>query len=266
MFWFKNRNDSEAAEAELAEEKKGGIGESVRTIVYAVLIAVVIRTLAFEPFNIPSESMLPTLLVGDYLFVSKYSYGYSRHSLPFSPPIFSGRLMAGQPKRGDIAVFKLPRDNSTDYIKRIVGLPGDKIQMRRGTLWINGKAIERQRIADFVYSNSLGHVYRVPQYRETMPNGTGYATIDLVIDGEHDNTLVYSVPPGFYFAMGDNRDNSLDSRVAVTQGGVGFVPAENLVGRAEVLFFSTDGSARFWEIWRWPAATRFGRLFNSLTD
>ncbi len=266
MLNFRNKREDEAADSALADEKKGGFGESVRTIVYAVLIAVVIRTLAFEPFNIPSESMLPTLLVGDYLFVSKYSYGYSQHSLPFSPPLFSGRIMEGQPKRGDIAVFKLPSDNSTDYIKRIVGLPGDKIQVRRGVLRINGKAVERKRIADFVYRNGLGHVYRVPQYRETMPNGTSYATIDLVIDGEHDNTKVYNVPAGYYFAMGDNRDNSLDSRVPMAHGGVGFVPAENLVGRAEVLFFSTDGSARFWEIWRWPSANRFGRLFNSLTD
>ena len=245
------------------KQDKGGIGESIRTVAYAVLIALVIRTLAFEPFNIPSESMLPTLLVGDYLFVSKYSYGYSRHSLPFSPPLISGRIFESQPERGDIAVFKLPRDNSTDYIKRIVGLPGDTIQITDGALFLNGMAVQQERVDDFIYRNGRGHAYRVPQYRETLPNGASYMTLDLVRNGEHDNTRVYEVPPGYYFAMGDNRDNSLDSRVDT---GVGLVPAENLVGRAQILFFSTDGSARWWEIWKWPGATRFSRFFRSLAN
>ena len=138
------------------EKTKGGVGETIRTIVYAVLIAGVIRTLAFEPFNIPSESMLPTLLVGDYLFVSKYSYGYSRHSLPWSPPLFSGRVAESSPERGDVAVFKLPRDNSTDYIKRIIGLPGDRIQMKGGRLHVNGKLVERERVDDFAYKDGFG--------------------------------------------------------------------------------------------------------------
>jgi signal peptidase I len=176
--------------------------------------------------------------------------------------LFSGRIIESQPKRGDIAVFKLPSDNSTDYIKRIVGLPGDKIQVRRGVLRINGKAVERKRVADFVYGDGR----REARFRETLPNGRSYATLDRFVDGEHDNTKVYNVPAGYYFAMGDNRDKSLDSRVPMNHGGVGFVPAENLVGRAEVLFFSTDTTARFWEIWRWPSATRFERLFKSLTD
>lgn len=243
------------------EKKKGGFGETVRTIVYAVLIAGVIRTLAFEPFNIPSESMLPSLLVGDYLFVSKYSYGYSKHSLPWSPNLFSGRIAESAPKRGDIAVFKLPRDNSTDYIKRIIGLPGDRIQMKGGRLHLNGMVVERERVDDFAYQDGFGHVYFVPQYQETLPNGASYLTLDLLQNSDHDDTREYVVPAGHYFALGDNRDNSLDSRV---DSAVGLVPAENLVGRAEILFFSTDGSARFWEVWKWPFTVRYGRLFQGL--
>lgn len=243
------------------EKPKGSIGETLRTIVYAVLIAAVIRTLAFEPFNIPSESMLPTLLVGDYLFVSKYSYGYSRHSLPWSPDIFSGRVVEGAPKRGDIAVFKLPRDNSTDYIKRIIGLPGDRIQMKQGELFLNGELVTRERVDDFVFRDSYGNVYFAPQYRETLPSGASYLTLDLQEDSNNDNTREYLVPPGHFFAMGDNRDNSLDSRV---DSAVGLIPSENLVGRAEILFFSTNGSARFWEFWNWPFAVRYSRLFDGL--
>ena len=245
----------------LSKEKaqKGWFLETLKTVVYAVLIALGIRTIAFEPFNIPSASMLPTLLVGDYLFVSKYSYGYSRHSIPLSPPLFEGRVFARPLERGDIAVFKLPRDNKTDYIKRIVGLPGDRLQMQGGVLYINDVAVKRERVADFIYRDHMGKPYRIPRYRETLPNGVSYDTLDMFENGEHDNTKVYQVPPDHYFAMGDNRDNSLDSRVA---SGVGMVPAENLVGRAEILFFSTDGTARLWEVWKWPMATRFSRIFQ----
>ena len=205
--------------------------------------------------------MLPTLLVGDYLFVSKYAYGYSRHSMPFSPPIFDGRVWEDPVTRGDVAVFKLPRDNKTDYIKRIVGLPGDRLQLVDGELHINGEAVVRERVEDFAQRDENGNVSRSRQYRETLPNGVSYMTLDKVANGPADNTRVFQVPPGHYFAMGDNRDNSLDSRFA---HGVGYVPAENLVGRAEILFFSTDGSARFWEFWRWPFATRFARLFQTI--
>ena len=241
-------------------KKSAGPFELVKTVFYAVLIALVIRTIAFEPFNIPSESMLPTLLVGDYLFVSKYAYGYSKHSLPWIRPNLSGRIIESMPERGDVAVFKLPRDNSTDYIKRIVGLPGDRIQVKGGQLFINGEPVRRERVADFPSRRGL-----VTQYRETMPNGRTYLTLDLTPDGSADNYDEVVVPEGKYFAMGDNRDNSLDSRVDPGRGGVGFVPAENLVGRAEILFFSTNGEARWWEVWKWPATIRIGRLLKTLS-
>lgn len=247
----------------LAKNKKesSGVAETVRTLVFAVLIAIVIRTVAYEPFNIPSGSMIPTLLIGDYLFVSKYSYGYSRHSVPFGLGFFSGRILEGEPKRGDVVVFKLPRDNSTDFIKRVVGLPGDRIQLRDGVLFINEKGVRRERVEDFLTEDRFGNVIAVTQYIETMPDGVRYRTLDLHPPNASDNTPVFTVRAGHYFMMGDNRDNSLDSRFA---SGVGQVPAENLVGRAEILFYSTNGKARFWEIWRWPTATRFERLFDSV--
>jgi signal peptidase I len=243
----------------MKKEKTGGFGETLRTIVYAGLIAVLIRTVAYEPFNIPSASMVPTLLVGDYLFVSKFSYGYSHHSLPFSLPLFEGRILQRPPERGDVAVFKLPRDNKTDYIKRIVGLPGDRMQVIGGVLNINGEPVKKQRLDDFVDIDRLGNGTRMTRYRETLPNGKSYVVVEMTDAGPLDNTPVYVVPPDHYFGMGDNRDNSLDSRV-LTQ--VGYIPAENLVGRAEIIFFSSDGSANLWEVWKWPSAIRFSRLFH----
>jgi signal peptidase I len=249
---------SQEQETSTVSEAKSWILETGRTIIYAVLIAMVIRTFAYEPFNIPSESMLPTLKVGDYLFVSKFSYGYSRHSMPFSPPVFDGRIFGRQPERGDVIVFKLPRDNKTDYIKRLIGLPGDRIQMRNGILHINDKAVPREPIQSYVHDR-YSTLRRIPQFRETLPNGVSYETLDSDPLGRYDTTKVYTVPDGHYFMMGDNRDNSQDSRVS---NAVGFVPAENLVGRAEILFFSHDGSAAFWEVWKWPSAIRFRRFFN----
>jgi len=245
----------------MADKKPSGFFESLKTIVYALLIALVVRTIAFEPFNIPSGSMLPTLEIGDYLFVSKYSYGYSRHSLPLSLPLIPGRVFFSNPERGDVAVFKLPSDNQTDYIKRIVGMPGDKIQMKNGRLHINGKVVKRRRVKDYTNSDKFGQFHSVTRYLETLPNGKEHAIIEVTDQGPLDNTGIYIVPDEHYFAMGDNRDNSQDSRVLPQ---VGFIPKENLVGRAEILFFSTNNTARLWEIWKWFGAMRIERFFQSI--
>ncbi|MEQ9589006.1 MAG: signal peptidase I [Parvibaculaceae bacterium] len=235
--------------------------ENVKTIAYALLIALLIRTFLFQPFNIPSGSMIPNLLIGDYLFVSKYSYGYSRHSFPFSPGLFDGRVLSGEPERGDIAVFKTPKDNRTDFIKRVIGLPGDEIQLRNSILYINGVAVPRERIENFISRDRFGNVEEIAQFQETLPNGVIYTTLDSRLNARSDNTGVYRVPAGHYFMMGDNRDNSADSRVP---SEVGYVPLENFVGKAQVIFFSTDSSARIWEFWGWPSAIRWDRIFDGL--
>ena len=249
-----------------SERKSGGWGETIRTIVYALAIALVVRTFAFQPFNIPSGSMIPTLLVGDYLFVSKYSYGYSRYSFPFGLGFFSGRILGSQPERGEIAVFRHPPHNDEDYIKRLVGLPGDRIQMRAGQLFINGNAVPRERIADEVGKDPYGRVRRIEQYVETLPNGKSYIIREaLGSNGLTDNTREYVVPAGHYFAMGDNRDESLDSRGRDPNGTQGFfVPYENLIGPAQFIFFSTDGTAGWIRPWLWPTATRWHRIFQSV--
>lgn len=245
----------------MAQSKPGGFFEVVRTIVIAVLIALVVRTFAYEPFNIPSGSMKPTLLVGDYLFVSKFSYGYSRFSLPAALPLFSGRILDSPVERGDVVVFRLPTDNSTIYVKRIVGLPGDRLQVRGGVLYINGAAVKRERIEDFVEIGPNGSRWRVPRYRETLPSGRQYEVLDANPNGSLDNTDVYNVPAGHYFGMGDNRDHSQDSRVL---SAVGFIPEDNLVGRADMLFFSVEPDHQWWEIWKLPGAIRTSRLFDSI--
>jgi len=242
----------------MAQPKSSGFGELVRTIVYAVVIALAVRTFAYEPFSIPSGSMIPTLLVGDYLFVSKFSYGYSRYSLPFGLPLLSGRIFAKEPDRGDVAVFKLPSDNKTDYIKRIIGLPGDRIQVTGGILHINGKAVKRQRDGYVAVSREMGNTRHFNGYIETLPNGKQHDIIEFSDDSYSDDTPVYVVPGGTYFAMGDNRDSSKDSRFP----SVGFVPFENLVGRAEFIFFSIDGSP--WKIWEWFRTVRFDRIFQGI--
>jgi len=241
--------------------KEGGIGEIIRVVIQALILALVVRTFLYQPFNIPSGSMKSTLLVGDYLFVSKFSYGYSTYSLPLNLDLFSGRIWATKPKRGDVVVFKLPRDTSVDYIKRLIGLPGDRIQMINGVLQINGKPVPRKRVKDFIETDSYGNVRRIARFKETLPNGVTYTTLDLRKNGYLDNTQVYKVPAGHYFMMGDNRDNSSDSRV---MNNVGYVPFDNLVGRAEVLLFSVNNSARLWQVWRWPSAIRWNRIFTAV--
>jgi signal peptidase I len=238
--------------------KQGGLGETVRTVLHALLIALTIRIVLFQPFVIPSGSMKGTLLIGDYLFVSQYSYGYSRYSLPLSPPLFSGRILAAEPERGDVVVFRLPNDDSSDYIKRVIGLPGDRIQMVGGVLHINGVPVRRERVGDFIDDES-GRPERVRRWRETLPNGVSYQALDLQDNAFLDNTQEYVVPPGHYFMMGDNRDNSTDSRVLAA---VGYVPFENLIGKAQIIFFSIGDGVPAWYIWRWPWSVRWNRLFT----
>jgi signal peptidase I len=265
----------------MASKTSGGFVETVKTIVYAVLIAIFIRTFFYEPFSIPSASMVPTLLVGDYLFVSKFSYGYSRYSLPLGLPLWSGRIFFREPHRGDVAVFKLPCDYSrldptsralyrqriaecdpsTDFIKRIIGLPGDKIQMKDGILNINGQPAKRERIDPYFYEEN-GQTSTFIHYIETLPNDYRHDIIKKGDNQQLDETDEFAVPAGTYFMMGDDRDNSADSRDPTS--GVGFVPAENIVGRAEFIFFSTNGYAHWWELWKWPFTVRYSRLFSGI--
>lgn len=244
------------------EEKntQGGFWETVRIFIYSALIALFVRTVFAEPFNIPSGSMIPTLLVGDYLFVSKMSYGYSRHSLPYSLPLIKGRLFYEEPKRGDVLVFKMPSDNKTDYIKRLIGLPGDKVQMKNGRLFINGNMVERQSEGEYVMRDDSGKALRFKKYTEILPEGVKHSILEASDSSMFDNTEEFTVPEDHFFMMGDNRDNSLDSRSIK----VGFVPKVNLVGKAKFLFFSNNGSAAWWQIWKWPMAVRWKRLFRGI--
>lgn len=243
------------------KDNEGGLYETGKVIVQALLIALVVRTLLFQPFNIPSGSMKDTLLIGDYLFVSKYSYGYSRYSFPFGLAPISGRLFGSDPERGDVAVFKLPSDTSIDYIKRVIGLPGDTVQVIDGIVQINGEPVQREQIDDYIEQSASGAVRRVPRFRETLPNGVSYETLDLTPRGQLDNTREYKIPEGHYFMMGDNRDNSIDSRVL---SRVGYVPYENFIGRAEVLFFSIGDGTPAWQIWTWPWTVRWNRIGRTL--
>ena len=243
----------------MSKHKPEGKFEFIKTIVIAGALALGFRSLLFEPFNIPSGSMIPTLLVGDYLFVSKYSYGYSRYSFPFGIAPFDGRIFETPPERGDVAVFRQPQNESVAFIKRIVGLPGDRIQVTDGVLRINDVAINRIR-KGFATASDGYNVIRFAVYQETLPNGKSYLIQERSDDDVLDNTNVFLVPEGHYFMMGDNRDNSRDSRTT----SVGMVPVENLIGRAERLFFSHNSSAHLWEIWKWPFAIRYGRLGDGI--
>lgn len=255
--------DSQNDKQSMQEDAREGASEIAQIVVIALTIALVFRSLFFQPFHIPSGSMKSTLLKGDYLFVSKYAYGFSHKSFPFGVDFFDGRIFGRAPKRGDVIVFKFTRDGRTDYIKRLIGLPGDKIQMKNGVLYINDGEVPKVYDGEYFYTDGLtGEQFPVPRHRETLPNGVVHSTLDLTTSGRNDNTSIYRVPEKHYFFMGDNRDNSQDSRVI--GGGVGFVPEENLIGRAEVIFMSVDGTARIWQIWKWPTAIRYSRIFKKI--
>lgn len=242
------------------QEKNYSWNDTIRTILIAIVIAVVFRSFAFEPFHIPSGSMKSNLLVGDYLFVSKYTYGYSRYSFPFGLPVFEGRILQRrQPERGDVVVFRLPINPRIDYIKRIMGLPGDRIQVKGGIVYINGKPLPRKRLEDYSDNENLQNIRPIPLYEETLPEGRTIRILKEMRYGPADETPVFEVPEGHYFLMGDNRDNSRDSRYMME---VGFVPEENIVGHAELIFFSTDGSASWINPISWFTAMRFGRFFH----
>ncbi|MEM1365619.1 MAG: signal peptidase I [Pseudomonadota bacterium] len=246
-----------------AKASDGGLGETIKIVVQALLLALVVRTFLYQPFNIPSGSMIKTLLVGDYIFVSKFSYGFSKYSFPFSPDLFDGRVWAGEPERGDVAVFRLPTNTNLDYVKRVVGLPGDRISVQDGVLFINGTAVERREAGEFdarVAGLGVPPGRTADVYIETLPNGVSYSTLDLTPLADTDNFAEVTVPEGHYFMMGDNRDNSADSRTSQ----VGFVPLENFIGRAEVIFFSIGDGARPWQLWRWPGSLRVSRFFDGL--
>lgn len=236
--------------------EENGIYETIKVVFQALLLAIFVRTLLFQPFTIPSGSMIPTLLVGDYLFVSKYTYGYSKYSLPLSPDLFEGRIWEGKPKRGDVAVFRLPSNPDIDYIKRVIGLPGDKVQMVDGKLILNGKPVKTEPAG--MYQHPDGGP-KVPMFTETLENGVTYNVLDANRRSQGDNTPVFEVPEGHYFMMGDNRDNSLDSRF-----DVGYVPAENFIGPARAIFFSVSNGVHPLAIWRWPSDMRTDRLFKGL--
>jgi signal peptidase I len=236
--------------------------ETVKTIGIVVGIVAFVQTLLFQPFRIPSSSMEGSLEVGDYLFVSKFSYGYSIYSIPLISPAHASedRVLGGEAERGDVVVFRLPSDPSQDYIKRVVGLAGDRIQVINGVLHINGAPVKLERIDDRIESLEDGTEVHVERFNETLPNGVKHVVLNRDDESRFDNTQEFVVPAGHYFMMGDNRDNSNDSR-----GDVGYVPAANLVGKAQVVFFSHDGSAAFWQVWKWPFAIRYSRLFNLIS-
>lgn len=228
-----------------------------KTLIIALICAGFVRSFFFEPFHIPSGSMKPNLLIGDYIFVAKYSYGYSRYSFPFGFDFFEGRIWKTEPKRGDVVVFRLPIDPRVNYVKRLIGLPGDKIQMRRGVLYINDEEV--RKTSDGIFINEDADItIEIKKFLETLPGGKTIVTIDQGVTPQ-DDTGIFEVPEGHYFMMGDNRDNSQDSRFLTH---VGYVPEENLVGRATIIFFSN--SEPTWQFWTWPNSIRFSRLFQKV--
>ena len=243
----------------MTKGKKNSFFGNLKSIFIAIFIALLIRSFIFEPFNIPSGSMKPNLLVGDFIFVSKYSYGFSKHSLPFSIPIIPGKIFSNTPERGDVVVFKTPENNRTDYIKRVIGLPGDKIEIKNGIIFINGSEILRKKLNDFIDTDNNTSNKRVRMYNEYFFNKE-INILDITDNGIADNTQLFNVPENHFFVMGDNRDNSQDSRFIST---VGFIPYENLVGKAQFIFFSLE-NARFLQIWKWPNSIRYERIFQKI--
>jgi signal peptidase I len=254
-----------------------GLAETTRFLLVLFLFAAILRTFILAPFMIPSGSMLPRMMIGDYLFVAKWPYGYSRYAFPFGLAHFSGRFWSTEPKRGDIVIFHHPASGQ-DYVKRLIGLPGDTVQMRGGQVVLNGKAVPKVRVADFLMEESPnspcryvgtwapeptvenGRTFcRYPRYRETLPDGRSYEVLDQ-IHGLADDTPAYRVPAGSYFVMGDNRDDSADSRFSPAVGGVALLPADNLIGRPLITFFSTDGSSSWTRPWTWFSAARWDRI------
>ncbi len=227
-----------------------------KTLIVALICAGFVRSFFFEPFHIPSSSMKPGLLIGDYIFVTKYSYGYSRYSFPFGINFFAGRIWKASPKRGDVVVFRLPSEPSINYVKRLIGLPGDRIQMRNGVLYINDQEIKKVFDGTFTDSDPTTNINK---FIETLPEGKLVQTLDQNLDSPQDNTGIFEVPQGSYFMMGDNRDNSQDSRFL---SQVGYVPEENLVGRAAIIFFSNAKPT--WQIWHWPTSIRFERILKKI--
>ena len=243
----------------MTKSKKNSFFGNLKSILIAIFIALIIRSFMFEPFNIPSGSMKPNLLVGDFIFVSKYSYGFSKHSLPFSIPLIPGKIFSNTPERGDVVVFKTPENNRTDYIKRVIGLPGDKIEIKNGIIFINGSEIFRKKLNDFIDTDNNTSNKRVRMYNEYFLNKE-IKILDITDNGIVDNTQLFNVPENHFFVMGDNRDNSQDSRFIST---VGFIPYENLVGKAQFIFFSLENS-RFLQIWKWPSSIRYERIFRKI--
>tara|TARA_B100001057_G_scaffold211383_1_gene211850 strand:- start:2361 stop:3095 length:735 start_codon:yes stop_codon:yes gene_type:complete len=235
--------------------------ENIKTLFYALLIAIIIRSLLIQPFYIPSSSMEPSLLVGDRIFVTKYSYGYSKHSFPFSPPIFKGRIISNEPKIGDVVVFKTPSDNRTDYIKRLIGIPGDRIQFIDSNLYINNSDVFKSRVSkkDKIYCGN--NIIDVFTFEETLSNGKKYNTVYLK-DYSFQNSDPFIVPDNHYFFLGDNRDCSKDSRFL---SSVGYVHKDNLVGKAQFIFFSSDKNiGSVFSFWKWDKSLRFNRFFKKI--
>ncbi len=246
----------------MMKKDKKSFRENVKTLFYAIVAALLIRSFIFEPFSIPSGSMYPTLVVGDYLFVEKYSYGFSKHSLPLSLPIIKERVFYNKPQRGDVIVFKTPEDNKTDYIKRLIGLPGEKIKMIDNQIYINNEKILRKKISDEIYSNTYNQKINVEKFKEILPSGKSYHVFEIkenisVYDTDNFDEII--IPKDKFFVIGDNRDNSQDSRF------IGGIPKTNLIGKAVVVFLSFDTNrGKWWKVWTWFSAIRKDRFIYSL--